>query len=148
MRNNFPKGTSGALLHTLSELYNVPVGFVTHSLRQLDYCKFAVAKGLRTLVLVNPYLFLLSCGTGSRCCYSCITARLSDDGLPSLFVAASHYISRFTQVECTFFLTIPNCVHLAIGVHFNALLAVIFRYIEMYCRDISYSLIALYLILL
>ena len=28
MRNYFPKGTSGAPLHTLSKLYNVPVGFV------------------------------------------------------------------------------------------------------------------------
>ena len=29
MRNNFPKRSSDAKLHTLSEFYNVPVGFVT-----------------------------------------------------------------------------------------------------------------------
>ena len=28
MRNNFPKRTLGATLHTLSKLYDVPVGFV------------------------------------------------------------------------------------------------------------------------
>ena len=32
MRNYFPKRTSGTALHTLSKLYDVPVGFVTPSL--------------------------------------------------------------------------------------------------------------------
>ena len=38
MRNYFPKRPSGASLHTLSKLYDVPVGFVTPP-------PFAVAEG-------------------------------------------------------------------------------------------------------
>ena len=45
MRNYFPKRTSGASLHTLSKLYDVPVGVVTPSplLRQ-RIAIFAVAE--------------------------------------------------------------------------------------------------------
>ena len=37
MRNYFPKRTSGAPLHTLSKLYDVPVGFVSPSFETM-YC--------------------------------------------------------------------------------------------------------------
>ena len=38
MRNNFPKRPSGAPLHTLSRLYDVPVGFVTPPYFGVVYC--------------------------------------------------------------------------------------------------------------
>ena len=44
MRKYFPKRASGAPLHTLSKLYDVPVGFVTPPLR-LCIALFAVAEG-------------------------------------------------------------------------------------------------------
>ena len=44
MRNNFPKRPSGVPLHTLSKLYDVPVGFVSPHLRQC-FALFAVSKG-------------------------------------------------------------------------------------------------------
>ena len=45
MRNYFPKRPSGAPLHTLSKLYDVPVGFVTPPHFEAEYCFFAVAEG-------------------------------------------------------------------------------------------------------
>ena len=45
MRNYFPKRPSGAPLHTLSKLYDVPVGFVTPPYFEAVYAYFAVAKG-------------------------------------------------------------------------------------------------------
>ena len=46
MRNYFPKRTSGAPLHTLSKLYDVPVGVVTPSpLSRQCFAIFAVAEG-------------------------------------------------------------------------------------------------------
>ena len=46
MRNNFRRRQAGAPLHTLSKLYDVPVGFVTPSLH-LRQCiaLFEVAEG-------------------------------------------------------------------------------------------------------
>ena len=40
MRNYFPKRPSGAPLHTLSKLYDVPVGFVTPPYFEAEYCLF------------------------------------------------------------------------------------------------------------
>ena len=40
MRNYFPKRPSGAPLHTLSKLYDVPVGFVTPPYFEAVYCLF------------------------------------------------------------------------------------------------------------
>ena len=40
MRNCFPKRPSGAPLHTLSKLYDVPVGFVTPPYFEAEYCIF------------------------------------------------------------------------------------------------------------
>ena len=40
MKNYFPKRPSGAPLHTLSKLYNVPVGFVTPHYFEAEYCLF------------------------------------------------------------------------------------------------------------
>ena len=76
MRNNFPKRQSGAPLHTLSKLYDVPVGFVTIPLFWAVYCfncgrrRVAVARyRMICLVLlfcvsytnINPrYLFYLN----------------------------------------------------------------------------------------
>ena len=46
MRNYFPKRPSGAPLHTLSKLYDVPVGFVTPPPNfELNIAYFAVAEG-------------------------------------------------------------------------------------------------------
>ena len=47
MRNYFPKRPSGAPLHTLSKLYDVPVGFVPppHPILRLCIALFAVAEG-------------------------------------------------------------------------------------------------------
>ena len=46
MRNYFPKRPSGAPLHTLSKLYDVPVGFVTPPpILRLNIAYFAVAEG-------------------------------------------------------------------------------------------------------
>ena len=49
MRNYFPKRPSGAPLHTLSKLYDVPVGFVTPPTLRLNIAYFAVAEGLLLL---------------------------------------------------------------------------------------------------
>ena len=38
MRNYFPKRTSGAPLHTLSKLYDVPDGFVSSLFLEVVYC--------------------------------------------------------------------------------------------------------------
>ena len=73
MRNYFPKRPSGAPLHTLSKLYDVPVGFVTPPpYFEAEYCLFcgrrrvAVARyRMICLVLVNSHLFPLPCGAGS-----------------------------------------------------------------------------------
>ena len=52
MRNYFPKRPSGAPLHTLSKLYDVPVGFVTPpSYFEAEYCLF----GGRRRVAVARY---------------------------------------------------------------------------------------------
>ena len=40
MRNYFPKRPLGAPLHTLSKLYDVPVGFVTPPYFEAEYCFF------------------------------------------------------------------------------------------------------------
>ena len=45
IRNNFPKRPSDASLHTLSKLYNVPVGFVTPLHLRQCIALFAVAEG-------------------------------------------------------------------------------------------------------
>ena len=45
MRNYFPKRPSGAPLHSLSKLYDVPVGFVTPPILRLNIAYFAVAEG-------------------------------------------------------------------------------------------------------
>ena len=46
MRNYFPKRPSGAPLHTLSKLYDVPVGFVTPPpILRLNIAYFTVAEG-------------------------------------------------------------------------------------------------------
>ena len=46
MRNYFPKRLSGASLHTLSNLYDVPVGFATPSpILKFFIALYAVAKG-------------------------------------------------------------------------------------------------------
>ena len=73
MRNYFPKRPSGAPLHTLSKLYDVPVGFVNPPpYFEAEYCLFcgrrrvAVARyRMICLVLVNSHLFPLPCGAGS-----------------------------------------------------------------------------------
>ena len=71
MRNCFPKRPSGAPLHTLSKLYDVPVGFVAPYF-EAEYCLFcgrrrvAVARyRMICLVLVNSHLFPLPRGAGS-----------------------------------------------------------------------------------
>ena len=40
MRNYFPKRPSGAPLHTLSKLYDVPVGYVPPPYFEAEYCLF------------------------------------------------------------------------------------------------------------
>ena len=72
MRNYFPKRPSGAPLHTLSKLYDVPVGFVLPPYFEAEYCLFcgrrrvAVARyRMICLVLVNAHLFPLPCVAGS-----------------------------------------------------------------------------------
>ena len=121
MRNYFPKRPSGAPLHTLSKLYDVPVGFEPPPppCFEAEFCLFcgrrrvAVARyRMICLVLVNSHLFPLPCGAGnavpregfdlSVIYDSCIIACFSDVGLPSLFVTALSNISCFCQVECTF----------------------------------------------
>ena len=60
MRNYFPKRPSGAPLHTLSKLYDVPVGFVTppHPILRLNIAYFAVAEGWLLLDIGWFVLFL------------------------------------------------------------------------------------------
>ena len=67
MRNCFPKRPSGAPLHTLSKLYDVPVGFVPPYFGAV-YCficgrrrVFVARYRMIGLVLVNPHLFPLPC---------------------------------------------------------------------------------------
>ena len=57
MRNYFPKRTSGALLHTLSKLYDVPVGFVSPPLLRQCIATFAVAEGW-LLLDIGWFVFL------------------------------------------------------------------------------------------
>ena len=45
MRNNFPNRSSDALFHTLSKLYDVPVGFVTPPHLRQCIALIAVAQG-------------------------------------------------------------------------------------------------------
>ena len=45
MRNYFPKRPSGAPLHTLSKLYDGPVGFEHPPFLRLNIAYFAVAEG-------------------------------------------------------------------------------------------------------
>ena len=45
MRNYFSKRPSGAPLHILSKLYDVPVGFVPPPISRLNIAYFAVAEG-------------------------------------------------------------------------------------------------------
>ena len=73
MRNYFPKRPSGAPRHTLSKLYDVPVGFEhPPPYFEAEYCLFcgrrrvAVARyRMICLVLVNSHLFPLPCGAGN-----------------------------------------------------------------------------------
>ena len=59
MRNYFPKRPSGAPLHTLSKLYDVPVGFVTTPpILRLNIAYFAVAEGWLLLDIGLFVLFL------------------------------------------------------------------------------------------
>ena len=62
MRNYFPKRPSGASLHTLSELYDVPVGFVNPPplILRLNIAYFAVAEGWLLLDIGWFVLFLLN----------------------------------------------------------------------------------------
>ena len=70
MRNYFPKRPSGAPLHTLSKLYDVPVGYVPPPpYFEAEYCLFcgrrrvAVAR-YRMICLVHAmYVTILECGT-------------------------------------------------------------------------------------
>ena len=79
IRNYFPKRASGAPLHTLSKLHDVPVSFVNPPPSfEAVYCyicgcrRVAVARyRMIFFVLVNSHLFLLPCGAGKRY-YSCI----------------------------------------------------------------------------
>ena len=71
MRNYFPKRPSGATLHALSKLYDVPVGYVSPYFETV-YCficgrrRVAVARyWIICLVLLNSHLFPLPCGAGS-----------------------------------------------------------------------------------
>ena len=74
MRNLFPKRPSGAPLHTLSKLYDVPVGFVTPPYCVAEYCfygrrRVAVARyRMICLVFANTYN-KLSC-FGYKMCHS------------------------------------------------------------------------------
>ena len=45
MRNYFPKRPPGAPLHTLSKLYDVPVGFVTPPILRMCIALLVVAEG-------------------------------------------------------------------------------------------------------
>ena len=61
MRNYFPKQPSGAPLHTLSKLYDVPVGFVTPPpILRLNIAYFAVAEGWLLLDIGWFVLFMYS----------------------------------------------------------------------------------------
>ena len=90
----FSERAPGAPLHTLSKLYDFPVGFVPPSFEAV-YCyicgrrRVGVARYL-CLVLVNSNLFPLPCGAG-------IIARLSDVGLPSLFLWHLQYFIIFAS---------------------------------------------------
>ena len=58
MMNYFPKRPSGAPLHTLSKLYDVPVGFVTRPILRQCIATFAVAEGW---LLLDIGRFVLVC---------------------------------------------------------------------------------------
>ena len=117
LRNYFPKRPSGALLHTLSKLYDVPVGFVTPPpfwgwvlliLRSPKggCCSISVDLSCSCKFTLIPFaMWSRWCGSPRgvwlKCYYSCIIACFSDVGLPSLFFTALSNISCFYQVECT-----------------------------------------------
>ena len=126
MRNHFPKRPSGAPLHTLSKLYDVPVGFVTPPpYFETVYCfiygrrRVAVARyRMICLVLVNSHLFPLPCGAGNTVPREGFD--LSVIILASLLVfpmlGCRHslkrlsYMSRLLKWECTFS-NILTCEH-------------------------------------
>ena len=80
MRNYFPKRLSGALLHTLSKLYDVPVGFVTPLFWCGHWCiaLFAVAEGL-LLLDIGWFVLFLEIKKLRYCCNTTyITIRLQN----------------------------------------------------------------------
>ena len=128
MKNYFPKRPSGASLHNLSTLCDVPVGFVPPTFEAL-YCfiwghrRVAVARyRMICLVLVNSYLFPLPFGAGSTVPHEVFNV------LSVIFLhhfSSTRYwaavtlccgrcnILSFPQVECTF-ANILTCVHLPV----------------------------------
>ena len=75
------------------------------------------------------------------CYYSYIIARVSDVGLSSLFVVALQYFT-FSSSRMHIFKHSVLCT-LASRRHYLVLLALTFRYIELYCIDIFYLSITL-----
>ena len=74
MRNYFPKRPSGAPLHTLSKLYDVPVGFVTPPpYFEAEYCLFcgrrrvAVARYRMICLVLTNYLLSSPFGSYVEC---------------------------------------------------------------------------------
>ena len=62
MRNYFPKRPSGAPLHTLSKLYDVPVGFEPPPpYFEAEYCLFC---GRRRVAVARYRIICLSVGIG------------------------------------------------------------------------------------
>ena len=70
-RNYFPKRPSGAPFHTLSKLYDVPVGFVPPSYFQAEYCLFCgrrrvtVARYRMICLVLSWFYSCLSEGTAN-----------------------------------------------------------------------------------
>ena len=68
MRNYFPKRPSGAPLHTLSKLYDVPVGFVTPPpILRLYIAYFAVAEGWLGKARLSGFIVRPCFTCGIRC---------------------------------------------------------------------------------
>ena len=63
MRNNFPKRPSGAPLHTLSKLYDGPVGFVNPPYFEAEYCLFCGRR--RVAVARYRMICIVSVGIGT-----------------------------------------------------------------------------------
>ena len=67
MRNDFPKRPSGAPLHTLSKLYDVPVGFDPPPYFEAEYCslcghrRVAVARYRMIGLVLASYKVLFNC---------------------------------------------------------------------------------------